>query len=253
MRLEKCFFAAVACFVMANHVVAADELWGDSNKDAWETLSIADTVKQDSVAPAPAPVAATDTIKQDGTVKIQSSANLAFFSLGLVFEGSYGLFNVKLKEDHFGITEFGCGLSLMFGYSYFAFRLEGLLKYETIYVSENIGTVNEDFWRLGGGAFVRWMSLWNSGIFVEAGISMYSSLTGDILLYEDETYKWELGFNNEIPVAVAVGYKFAGENFAPEIAIYGEYDVTEPACFKLGNTKEASAWHVGLRLISWLY
>jgi hypothetical protein len=234
-------------------VAAVDSAKKDSAVAAPAPVAVVDTAKKDSAVAASAPVVVADSAKKDSAVATPAASAPIFFSLGVALEGSYGMFNVKLKEDHFAIPEFGGGLSLMFGYSHFALRLEGLLKYETVYVNEDIGTVNEDFWRLGGGAFVRWMSNLNSGMLVETGISMYSSLTGDIVLYEDESYKWKLGFNNEIPVAVSVGYKFAGEKFAPEIAVYGEYDVTKSVSFNFESENEASAWHVGLRLIGWLY
>ena len=85
-----------------------------------------------------------------------SLQNRLSVDLGVSLEGAFGLWNVKLEEDHIRTPEFGFGVSSLWGIGLLAFRISALGKYQAVYVSEGTqATINEGFWRLGGGVAVR--------------------------------------------------------------------------------------------------
>ena len=176
-----------------------------------------------------------------------------FWSLGLIANGSYGLFNQKLISNSFLAPSFGGGITAMFGYSPFALRLDWQFKHELIYVHEDAGTINESITRMGGGAFARFISGLRYGVVAEVGVSVYASLTDDIVLYEDQRTKWALKALTEIPLEISLGYKIPVEPVSFEVDGYFSYDIGNSMNFAVGSDNDASAWRAGVRVIGWLY
>lgn len=241
--------------VDSNTVV--DSLQTDSSRTDSVVTSVAtvDSVAKDTVAAKPdsAAAAAVDGYALYDSLHANQKESLRFWGMGLVVDGSYGLFNQKLMSNSFMVPSAGAGITAMIGYSHFALRLEGLFKYERIYVSEEVGTVNEGFWRLGGGAFARFMSGLECGFVAEVGASIYSSLTNDIVLYDDQKTEWTLKSSTEIPLEVAVGYKIPVKPVSFEFAAFFDYELANSMNFAFGGDYKASAWHAGIRAVAWLF
>ena len=227
----------------------------DDYLDSQPSVAAVDSAAKDMVAAKPdsAAAAVVDGYALYDSLHANQKDSLRFWGMGLVVDGSYGLFNQKLMSNSFMVPSAGAGITAMIGYSHFALRLEGLFKYERIYVSEEVGTVNEGFWRLGGGAFARFMSGLECGFVAEVGASIYSSLTNDIVLYDDQKTVWTLKSSTEIPLEVAVGYKIPVKPVSFEFAAFFDYELTKSMNFAFGGDYKATAWHAGIRAIAWLF
>ncbi|MBR5412353.1 MAG: hypothetical protein IK114_04845 [Fibrobacter sp.] len=214
-----------------------------------------DSVVKDTVAAKPdsAATATVDGFAMYDSLHTDKKESLRFGGMGLLVNGSYGLFNQKLKSNSFMVPSAGAGITAMIGYSHFALRLEGLFIYERIYVSEEAGTVNEGLWRVGGGAFARFMSGLKYGFVAEVGASVYSSLMNDIVLYDDQKTVWTLKPLTEIPLEVAVGYKIPVKPVSFEVDAIFNYELSNSMNFAFGGDYKATAWHAGIRAIAWLF
>ena len=237
-----------------------------------------DSTKVDSAAAPAAPVAAAETkpaeqakpaAKDDAAKEKALEAELAkpavltekqkkqesnpniIVDFGAELDGAFGMYDQKLQSNSFLDPQYGLGLTVLFGYTHFALRLDGQLKYEIVYVNENVGVVNESCLRLGGGLFARYMTGFNSGIVAEVGVSYYSALSDNVLLYENKNYSWMLNFEDQIPLEIAVGYKFPVSFFKMETDAFVSFDLSESVDFAFGESHKSSAWHAGLRLIGW--
>ena len=104
-----------------------------------------DSVVKDTVAAKPdsAATATVDGFAMYDSLHTDKKESLRFGGMGLLVNGSYGLFNQKLKSNSFMVPSAGAGITAMIGYSHFALRLEGLFIYERIYVSEEVGNDNQ--------------------------------------------------------------------------------------------------------------
>ena len=175
--------------------------------------------------------------------------------LGVALEGAFGLWNVKLQEDHLRAPHFAFGLSGLIGFSHFAVRLSALGEYEAVYVSEGTqATINEGFWRLGGGVAVRYQQGKQDGVWAELGTAVLASLSGDVTLCEsaEQNIYWGIETGVKVPLELSVGYRFPLGSVALETAAFGSYDLTKSTQFVVNETtRDARAWSVGARMILW--
>lgn len=216
---------------------------------------VVDTTKKDTVAaPVVVPVVVDSAKAEEPKPAEKTGEKNTYFAIGIFADGSFGIYDQSLQENSFMVPEFGGGLSVMFGYSHVALRLSGQVKYETIYVSEDAGTVNESILRVGGGAAIRYMTGLNYGLVAEVGGGFYTALTDDILLYQGKNFTWQLKPMNEIPLEIALGYKLPlSPILAVEVDGFFAYELTESMNFAFVNDHKANAWHAGLRLIGWMF
>ncbi|MBP5248277.1 MAG: hypothetical protein J6Z31_10555 [Fibrobacter sp.] len=197
---------------------------------------------------------APDSIQVVQKTDSQSAIN-RWVEFGVVLDGAYGQWNEKLHVDHLSAQQFGFGVSGLVGFDYFALRLSALGKYKAMYVSEGSqATINEGFWRLGGGVAARFQSGKQKGIWAELGTAALVSLQDKIALCEskEQNIYWGIESKVEVPLELSAGYRFALGSVSLETALFGSYDLTSPATFVVNDRKhEARAWNVGARVILW--
>jgi len=175
--------------------------------------------------------------------------------LGFVLNGAYGMWNEKLHEDHLKAPQFEFGLSGLIGLDHFAFRLSLLGEYDALYVSEGSqATINEGFWRLGGGAAVRFQSNRDKGVWAEIGSGLLVAFQDKITLCEsqEQNIYWGLESHVKVPLEISAGYRFPLGRISLETALFGAYDLTSPTTFVVNERKhDARAWNIGARVILW--
>ena len=183
-----------------------------------------------------------------------SSENL-WVDLGVVLDGAFGMWNIKLQEDHLKAPHVAFGLSGLIGFNHFAFRLSALGEYEAVYVSEGTqATINEGFWRLGGGAAVRFQSSKEKGVWAELGSAVMVALQDKITLCEsqEQSIYWGLESHVKVPLEISAGYRFPLGAVSLEAALFGAYDLTNSTTFVVNERKhDARAWNVGARFVLW--
>jgi hypothetical protein len=175
--------------------------------------------------------------------------------LGVVLNGAFGMTNVKLHEDPLQAPQVAFGLSGLIGYHHFAFRLSMLGEYDALYVSEGSqATINEGFWRLGGGAAVRFQSSKEKGVWAELGSAVMVALQDKITLCEsqEQSIYWGLESHVKVPLEISAGYRFPLGAVSLEAALFGAYDLTNSTTFVVNERKlDARAWNVGARFVLW--
>lgn len=183
-----------------------------------------------------------------------SSENL-WVDFGVVLNGAFGMSNVKLHEDPLQAPQVAFGLSGLIGYHHFAFRLSMLGEYDALYVSEGSqATINEGFWRLGGGAAVRFQSSKEKGVWAELGSAVMVALQDKITLCEsqEQSIYWGLESHMKVPLEISAGYRFPLGAVSLETALFGAYDLTNSTTFVVNERKlDARAWNVGARFVLW--
>ncbi len=176
-------------------------------------------------------------------------------SLGLNGDGAFGLWSAKLDKEHFTSPQFGFGISGLFSYGHFGVRLSALGKYQAVYVSEGTrATVNEGFWRLGGGGAFRIQNSPKEGAWAELGAAALFPLQRRITLCESEEQglRWDLESNVEIPVELSAGYRFPLKAVSLDVSLFGAYDLNEPLSLRANERNiHAKAWNVGGRIALW--
>lgn len=174
---------------------------------------------------------------------------------GLSMDGAFGLWNAKLDKDHFKSPQFGFGLSGLLGFGHFGVRFSALGKFQAVYVSEGTrATVNEGFWRLGGGGAFRIQDSPKGGFWAELGAAALFPLQSRIILCESESQgiRWDLKSKAEIPVELSAGYRFPLEVVSLDASLFGTYDLNEPLSLRANERNvHAGAWNIGVRIALW--
>lgn len=200
------------------------------------------------------PSDSTSTLVPAPNASEASSENL-WVDLGVVLNGAFGMSNVKLHEDPLQAPQVAFGLSGLIGYHHFAFRLSMLGEYDALYVSEGSqATINEGFWRLGGGAAVRFQSNKEKGVWAELGSAVMVALQDKITLCEsqEQNIYWGLESHVKVPLEISAGYRFPLGAVSLEAALFGAYDLTNSTTFVVNERKlDARAWNVGARFVLW--
>lgn len=200
------------------------------------------------------PSDSTSTLVPAPNASEASSENL-WVDLGVVLNGAFGMSNVKLHEDPLQAPQVAFGLSGLIGYHHFAFRLSMLGEYDALYVSEGSQTtINEGFWRLGGGAAVRFQPSKEKGVWAELGSAVMVALQDKITLCEsqEQSIYWGLESHVKVPLEISAGYRFPLGAVSLEIALFGAYDLTNSTTFVVNERKlDARAWNVGARFVLW--
>ncbi len=183
------------------------------------------------------------------------SAENLWVDLGVVLDGAYGLWNIKLHEDYLKAPQFDFGLTGLVGFGRFAIRFSALGKYKAMYVTEGSqATINEGFWRLGGGAAVRFQSDMKKGVWAELGTAVLVAIQDKVTLCESEEQGiyWGIESNVEVPLEFSAGYRIPLGTVTLEMAIFGNYDLTIPATVVVNERKhDVRAWSIGARVILW--
>ncbi len=186
-----------------------------------------------------------------------SLQNRLSVDLGVSLEGAFGLWNVKLEEDHIRTPEFGFGVSSLWGIGHLAFRISALGKYQAVYVSEGTqATINEGFWRLGAGVAVRLQENSLEGFWTEIGSSWMFPLRKSKTLCEGsdgtQDIRWFLKTDLEVPLEFSLGYRIPVGFVSLDFSLFGMYDLTKPLTFRVNeNERQSRAWNVGFRTTLW--
>ena len=177
--------------------------------------------------------------------------------LGASFGGGFGLWNIKLDQDHLRAPQFGFDISTLVGYGHFALRLSAIGKYQAVYISEGtFATIYEGFWRLGGGLAARFQLENDRGFWTELGASALAPLKKNITLCEGmhgaKFIHWELKSQVEVPLELALGYRIPLGPIFLDLALYGAYDLNHSMTFRVNeNERDARAWNIGGKLTLW--
>lgn len=177
------------------------------------------------------------------------------FDLGVSVDGAYGMWNAKLEKEHFDAPQFGFGVSALWGYGHFAFRISGIGKYQAIYASEGTqATINEGFWRFGGGGAFRIQQNARNGFWTELGSHALFAVKKEITLVEnaEQNILWQLKSKVQVPLEISAGYRIPQKAFRWEFALFGSYDLTEPLSLRANKTViQAKSVAVGARISLW--
>ncbi len=177
------------------------------------------------------------------------------FDLGISIDGAYGIWNAKLEKEHFDAPQFGFGVSALWGYGHFALRVSGSGKYQAIYASEGTqATMNEGFWRFGGGGALRIQQSVLKGFWTELGSYALFAVKKEITLVEnaEQNILWQLNSKVQVPLEISAGYRLPLKAFRWEFALFGSYDLTEPLSLRANETViQAKSIVVGARISLW--
>lgn len=217
-----------------------------------------DSVAADTSASTEAPAeqvaeVAADTATSEAPAETTES-DAATLGLGVTASAAFGMLDMKLVDNHFMDIPFSFGLSGVFGKGMFGARIAAMLEYHRLYVSEDDGKINEDFWRLGMGLYGRFMPKQISGLVVEAGVAAKGTLSEDIYLrrYTSQANSWTIEVLPEVDVELGAAYQIKTSAGICEVGGFFAYDLSDNLRFTMNNKYvEGRAWQIGARATFW--